>query len=63
MAEDGLFDALKRINAIGVEPVNPLQKFASNLLNEEGFEGEILLDDLLYIESLKSNSQECIASY
>ena len=58
-----VLDALKkRINAIGVEPVNPLQKFASNLLNKEGFEGErILLDDLLYIESLKSNSQECIA--
>lgn len=58
-----VLDSLKLgINTIGIEPVLELKNFAENLLNNEGFNGEnILLKDLLYIESLEDNSQDCIA--
>ena len=43
---------------MGVEPVLELKKFAENLLSKEGYKGKnILLEDLIYIESLEDNSQ------
>lgn len=58
-----VLDALEKgIEAIGIEPVKPLKNFAVELLNKEGFDGnKVLLDDLLYIENLEDNSQDCIA--
>ena len=58
-----VLDALKKgINAYGVEPVEPLQKFAVNQIDKAGFDGDkILLDDLLHIETLEDNSQDCVA--
>ena len=58
-----VLDALQKgIDATGVEPVRPLKNFAVELLNKEGFDGnKVLLDDLLYIEKLEDNSQDCVA--
>jgi len=58
-----VLDSLKLgIKTIGIEPVVELKIFAEKLINKEGYKGEnILLEDLLYIESLKDNSQDCIA--
>ena len=58
-----VLDSLKLgINTIGVEPVLELKKFAENLLSKEGYKGKnILLEDLIYIESLEDNSQDCIS--
>ena len=58
-----VLDALQKgIDAIGVEPVKSLHNFAVELLNKEGFDGnKVKLDDLLYIEKLEDNSQDCVA--
>ena len=58
-----VLDALRLgINAIGVEPVKELKDFASNLIQKESFNPDLIIkDDLMYIESLPDNSQDCIA--
>ena len=58
-----VLDALKKgISAVGVEPVIKLKNFAVDLITKEGYKDEkIYLDDLLYIEKLNDNSQDCIA--
>jgi SAM-dependent methyltransferase len=58
-----VLDALERgIAARGIEPVAPLQQYASRLLAARGFDSSLVdRDDLAALDAMPSESQDCIA--